>query len=112
MPGNKSASSEVLTTWQELTLEESGGFAGLRRGATLERTRVDANRAARVARLLRELPPTGVSRQAAAQPDFQTLRVELCTPGGKHQWCFDTADLPEPVSELVALVPLRPLPPG
>ena len=36
MPGGKLA-SEPVSLWQSASIEESGGFAGLRRGATIER---------------------------------------------------------------------------
>lgn len=110
MPGNKSA-FESLADWHALTLEESGGFAGLRRGCEVQRVNIDAATAARVAHLLDALGPP---RAAAARslPDAQHLRLEAVCGPGVCAWVFDTADLPDAAGKLLDLVPpLKVLPP-
>jgi hypothetical protein len=110
MPGSKSA-FEALADWHALTLEETGGFAGLRRGCQLQRVHIDAATAARVAHLLDALGPP---RPAAARalPDAQQLRLEAVCGPGVCAWVFDAADLPEAADALLDLVPpLKPLPP-
>ena len=116
MPGGKLA-SEPVSLWQSASIEESGGFAGLRRGATIERRGVDDGLAARIDELLTAIR----SRQAGAvsshgqarqpMPDAQTLVLCVHTIQGEWTGAFDTADLPPEVSELTReFPPLRPLP--
>ncbi len=111
MPGSKSA-FDALADWRALTLEETGGFAGLRRGCSLQRSGIDAATAERVAQLLVSLGPPSPAPATRAQPDAQCLRLEaMCGPSA-CAWVFDTADLPEAAGALLDLVPpLRPLPP-
>ena len=115
MPGKKSV-SDPYSSWQAVTLEESGGYTGLRRGCHLQRDSLCAADAQRVAALLSRLGPApAMKAHSAAQfPDQQCLHVELaCQPGSETQaWDFDRADLPEAADELLALAPpLKPLPP-
>ena len=116
MPGKKSV-SDPYSRWQEVTLEESGGYTGLRRACHLRRESLHAAQAARVAELLSALgAPLSPVRQASAagQPDCQSLRVALsCAAGeGAADWRFDTAELPDALDELLSLAPpLRPMPP-
>ena len=115
MPGKKSV-SDPYSSWQEVTLEESGGYTGLRRACHLRRASLHSAQAARVAQLLEALgaPHSPVKRVSAAQPDSQCLRVALsCAAGeGAADWLFDTAERPEALDELLSLAPpLRPLPP-
>jgi hypothetical protein len=115
MPGKKSV-SDPYSSWQEVTLEESGGYTGLRRACHLHRASLHAAEAARVAELLGSLgaPLSPRAQASTAQPDCQSLRVALSCAAGKGaaDWLFDTAERPEALDELLALAPpLRPLPP-
>ncbi len=110
MPGSKSA-FESLADWRALSFEETGGFAGLRRGCEVQRERIDAATAVRVAQLLDALGPPHAGA-ARAMPDAQHLRLEAVCGPGVCAWVFDTADLPEAAGALLDLVPpLKPLPP-
>ena len=100
--------------WLEMSLEESGGFAGLHRGATLWRANLSPALAQRVDRALVVL--LAKTRPAPAQqqqdvPDAQTLSLRVRSASGSWQTSFDTADLPAAAYELLELAPLRPLPP-
>lgn len=114
MPGSKSASEPGA--WVSLSLEESGGFAGLRRGTQLVRKELEPRLAARIDALLARVKPG--TRSAAAprsthMPDAQTLSLEVLTAKGSWRAAFDTADLPEGVAALVGASPrMKPLPPA
>lgn len=95
--------------WAEVSLEESGGFAGLRRGATLQRAQLPAGPAKRVASALQRLAGHPAPK-AATYPDGQTLRVHVRTASGSWSAVFDTADLPKAAAVLLELAPLGPLP--
>lgn len=103
--------SDELNQWQQLHVEETGGFAGLRRGCTVARGDLPAAQARRVASVLAG-EGTRRGEPAAPMPDSQTLRLTLTLGGRSASWCFDTADLPDAVAELVGkLPPMKPLPP-
>jgi hypothetical protein len=113
MRGSKSASDDPAR-WTRVRVEERGGFAGLCRGATLARDAAAPERARRIGQLLGTLqagapgaPPDPL------QPDAQTLVLEVHTAHGRWQRAFNTADLPDGVTELLSCLPdLGPLPPG
>ena len=98
-----------MPDWIELSLVESGGFAGLRRGATVLRAELSVVRARHVDRALDRLAKKR-PRGAVAYPDAQTLTISVRRAAGSWAACFDTADLPDAASELLDVAPLRPLP--
>lgn len=142
MPGKKSVSEAAAAgteaarprsrsgvDWRCVAVEETGGYAGLRRGTMVERSEVAPPAAERICRLLGTIrrsrrgltddPPTaGVSGPAVVAPhaagpmsDAQTLQLEVRTRAGAWTRRYDTADLPPSVAELVDLLPaVRPLP--
>ena len=89
--------------WQALSLEESGGFAGLLRATEIDRATVDRVAAERIGTLVRAIESTHRGRQLKGEaplPDTQTLKLEVRTGAGTWEATFDTADLPEDVAEL------------
>lgn len=104
------AAKAANVDWAELSLEESGGFAGLRRGATLQRQQLSPARAKRVGAALEALAGRPAVK-APAYPDGQTLRLHVRSVGGSWSASFDTADLPKAAADLLDLAPLGPLPP-
>lgn len=103
----------LLRHWRSLAVEESGGFAGLRRGAVMKRTAVDRPTAEHVATLLGSLGPPA-DAAGAVQPDGQRLVLQAYCEGDVCLvWGFDRADLPAAAEELLAMAPpFRPLPRG
>ena len=107
--------SDRTAPWQSLTVHESGGYAGLNRGATVHRSGLDDRQAAALGTLL-QLIDTKYAKgktptKAAPVPDSQTLTLQLKAVAGAWDLSFDTADLPAEVAELMKhLPPLRPLP--
>ena len=115
MRGKASGSDRV--DWLEVSLEESGGFAGLHRGATVRRAGLSAALLLRVDRALAQLAQLANARPVREQQqqhtaDAQTLVVRVRSAGGSWQASFDTADLPDPAHDLLEIGPLRPLPPS
>ena len=103
---------DELDDWQQLQVEETGGFTGLRRGCSLRRSELPPAAAARMAHLLAEIDRQPSQAPSGGTPDGQTLALTLEANGKHVHWLFDTADLPQAVSELMEeLPPLRPLPP-
>jgi emfourin len=111
MRGKKS-DSDRCADWQCLSIEESGGFAGLRRGATLERSKVKGAKATRIGSLLGELQEQAGDRSDPPHmPDAQVLTIQYQSSSATWQATFDTADLPQEVMELAKLFPsLKPMP--
>lgn len=95
--------------WGQVVLEESGGFAGLFRGARLVRFELDEASVALVDGLLEQLAkePYPASR---SYPDGQVLKIAV--ESGAKSWTiqFDTSELPKAVLKLLAMAPLKPLP--
>lgn len=115
MRGKKSDSEDCspCADWQSLSIEESGGFAGLRRAATLERATVKgAATITRITSLLSQVQEHAGDRASApAMPDGQTLTIQYQSSSASWQATFDTADLPQEVVELAKLFPaLKPMP--
>lgn len=111
MRGKASGSERV--GWVEFSLEESGGFAGLHRGTTLQRANLSPALARRIDQALARLAARKPTRQQQqATPDAQTLVLRVRATRGSWHASFDTADLPKPASDLLELAPLRPLPLG
>ena len=111
MRGKASGSDKAAEAdWAELSLEESGGFAGLRRGATLQRGQVSPASAKQVAAALGALADLPASK-AVTYPDGQTLHIRVRSVSGAWSAAFDTADLPKAAADLLELAPLGPLPP-
>lgn len=98
-----------LSGWGMVVLEESGGFAGLFRGARLVRSELDQSNVALVDGLLERLArePHAAHRQ---YPDGQVLKIAV--EGGAVSWTmhFDTSELPKAALKLLAMAPLKPLP--
>lgn len=105
--------SERTPNWLSLKIEESGGFAGLRRGVAVQRSGMDDPRARTIEALVTTIHSKYVPRSGTASapiPDSQTLRLHLKSEAGEWDAIFDTADLPEEVADLVdQLPPLRPV---
>jgi hypothetical protein len=115
MRGKKSGSEDCspCADWQSLSIEESGGFAGLRRAARLERSKVKgAAKVTKIAALLGEVQEhAGDAGPGSAMPDGQTLTIQYQSSSTTWQATFDTADLPQEVAELAKLFPtLKPMP--
>jgi hypothetical protein len=111
MRGKKS-DSERCADWQSLSIEESGGFAGLRRAARLERAKVKGvAKVTKIASLLGEVQEhAGDHAPGSAMPDGQTLTIQYQSSSATWQATFDTADLPQEVAELAKLFPaLKPI---
>lgn len=107
--------SDRTVSWQSLTVHESGGYAGLYRGATVHRSGLDDKQAAVLGGLLQSIGTKYAKgktpAKAAPVPDSQTLTLKLKAAAGAWDLSFDTADLPAEVAELMKyLPPLRPLP--
>lgn len=115
MPGSKSV-SDVVDAWTTVALEESGGFAGLRRATTLARDTLDARAATTVAGHLRTLcANAALARRGTgrAMPDAQSLTVTIESPRGRHVLTLDTSELPEAIDALLRMAPgMKPLPPA
>ncbi|MBC8056580.1 MAG: hypothetical protein H7Y61_08375 [Rhizobiales bacterium] len=111
MRGRTSGSEKA--EWVEISLEESGGFAGLHRGATLQRANLSAALVQRIDEALARLATKKPTRQQQQQayPDAQTLVLRVRDTGGSWQRSFDTAELPAAARELLDMAPLEPLPP-
>lgn len=107
MPGKASDSDSLR--WDELALEESGGFAGLIRGARLIRARLDAREVALVDGLMARLHGAA---QAGPQsyPDRMVVRLDIKSGAKSRSLQFDAADAPAALDDLLKLAPLRPLP--
>jgi hypothetical protein len=106
-PASKAA--DRAADWAELSLEETGGFAGLRRGATLQRSALPPAAAKRVTAALAALASRPTAR-APAYPDAQTLQLRVRGADGSWSAAFDTAELPKEIAALLKLAPLGPLP--
>lgn len=93
--------------WRALELVIEGGFAGLRRGATLQAGELPA--AAPVVDQLLAMPAASA---VPAYPDGETINVCIHCTDGPHDLCFDSADAPEPAQTLLDLLRprLKPLP--
>jgi hypothetical protein len=104
----------LLTTidWQRVEVVVEGGFAGLKRGASLERDAVAPHDAAHVGSLVQAICALP-SAAASTQPDGQSVAIDVHSPGNAPV-CrrFDGADLPAPAEELLARLreQLKPLP--
>jgi hypothetical protein len=114
MRGKKSGSEDCgpCADWQSLSIEESGGFAGLRRAARLERSKVRAAaKLTKITSLLEEVQQhAGDPAPGSAMPDGQTLTIQYQSSSATWQATFDTADLPQEVAELAKLFPaLKPI---
>jgi hypothetical protein len=110
-PASKAAdrAADSAADWAELSLEETGGFAGLRRGATLHRDALPPAAAKRVTAALAALASRPTAR-APAYPDAQTLQLRVRGADGSWSAAFDTAELPKEIAALLKLAPLGPLP--
>ncbi|CAN5125606.1 hypothetical protein BH10PSE17_BH10PSE17_10750 [soil metagenome] len=103
-------------TWQRIDLVIEGGFAGLRRGASLDREAVDAldqSDAHRLTTLVGQicaLPSPG----AARHPDSESVAIDVVEGGQSICKRFDSADLPDAAAELLKWLrpQLKPLPRG
>lgn len=100
--------------WQSLTVRESGGYAGLNRGATVQRSELHDKQAVALGTLLQSIATKYAQGKTAAKatpvPDSQTLTLQLAAAAGAWDLSFDTADLPAEVAEVMKyLPPLRPL---
>jgi hypothetical protein len=97
--------SKTPETWKELTIEESGGFAGLLREAGLSRDKLDAKQADKVTALLQQLGPASPRAKSQGMADAQQLKIQAQCDGGMMTWAFDTSELPEPAAKLLEVAP-------
>ena len=105
-------SDTTARQWTSLSLEETGGVAGLRRGVTVTPGSLDEKVLAEVGRLAAVLVDRPARRGTGQPvPDQQTLTLRLESASGIREVTFDTADLPEALVDLRRRLPrFKPIP--
>jgi hypothetical protein len=105
-------------TVTQLIFLESGGFAGLQRGCTVEPSSLPEVPRTELQSLLQQTPSAqvGASHAAPAMPDMQTYTLELVmkppgqeasAPGAGHQHrvlTYPASDVPSDLSELIGFL--------
>ena len=93
--------------WLNLSIIEEGGFTGISRSAHITAADLSLTEKQQWGHWLTQLQQNAAPLQSKGA-DFQTLRLQCVSENGDWEACFNSADLPEALTQMLSKIALRP----
>ena len=93
--------------WLSLRITEEGGFTGISRSAHIAAADLSLLEQQRWGHWLTQLQQTALPLQTVGA-DFQTVRLQCDSGNSRWEACFNSADLPESLAQMMSKISLRP----